>query len=358
MDRFPGARLPAKLTHMTDADDAAGLLQLHGPGDLLEMIPYLLGFHPRDSLVIVGLDGRRVGATARIDLRELDTPDHLARALRVVADNGATTAVAAIYDVAAAGVVKAGLPHRRLVTDLIEHADRHGPDVCDVLLVADGTWWSYLCRDDQCCPPTGRPLPGDSSPAAAAAIYAGLVALDDREDLAASLTPDDDDARGALRPLIDKHEHLAASATARGHGPRRERSVKRAIFAAARDADTSLFVGVDGGISDENACRYAVALSETVIRDAVWLAVDQGRLDGRRLWQAIARRVPAPYDAAPLFLFGWASWRAGNGPAAGLAADRALVSDPAYTAAELLLAALAHGLDPRRTPRLRVPKPA
>ena len=67
----------------------------------------------------------------------------------------------------------------------------------------------------------------------------------------------------------------------------------------------------------------------------------------------MARRLPGPYDAAPLFLFGWASWRAGNGALAGIAAERAVTSDPAYSAADLLLAALSRGLDPRRLPRLR-----
>jgi hypothetical protein len=66
-------------------------------------------------------------------------------------------------------------------------------------------------------------------------------------------------------------------------------------------------------------------------------------------------RLPAPYDAAPLFLFGWSQWRAGNGTLAGIAAERAQVSDPGYSAAGLLLAALGHGLDPRATPPLREP---
>src|SRR5882724_9220857 len=200
------------------------------------------------------------------------------------------------------------------------------------------------------CPATRRP---------AEPTYAGLVALSDRDELAGLLEPDDAAHRARLEPAIAEHENLAVSAVVGGYDKRRQRSVKRAIFAAARDADGSLFPGDDGGgLSDDDICRFAAALAETSIRDAVWLAVDQRRLDGRVLWRELARRVPPPYDAAPLFLFGWASWRDGNGPSAGIAAERALASDPDYTAAELLLGALTHGLDPHRTPRLRMPKSA
>jgi hypothetical protein len=81
------------------------------------------------------------------------------------------------------------------------------------------------------------------------------------------------------------------------------------------------------------------------------MALDAELIDGRVLWQRLATSLPAPYDAAPLFLFGWASYRDGNGALARIAADRALDSDPYYSAADLILAALSQALDPRRLPR-------
>jgi hypothetical protein len=36
----------------------------------------------------------------------------------------------------------------------------------------------------------------------------------------------------------------------------------------------------------------------------VWLAVDDHTLPDGELWLDLARRLPAPYDAAPLFLYG------------------------------------------------------
>jgi hypothetical protein len=83
------------------------------------------------------------------------------------------------------------------------------------------------------------------------------------------------------------------------------------------------------------------------------MAIDAGRIDGRPLWRELAHRLPEPYDAAPLFLFAWSSWRDGDGVLARTAVERAIKSDPGYSAADLLLAALSHGIDPRRLPKLR-----
>jgi Domain of unknown function (DUF4192) len=83
-----------------------------------------------------------------------------------------------------------------------------------------------------------------------------------------------------------------------------------------------------------------------------WMALDDDRLDGIELWVNLARRLPSPYNAAPLFLAAWRAWRDGNGALAGIAAEQALASDPGYGAAGLLLAALTRSIDPRTLPKL------
>jgi hypothetical protein len=340
------------------------LLRLRGPADLIEAIPYLLGFHPSASLVLVGLDAGRssgVTITARIDLADVEpasgvVPDTVDAVVRSGAD---AVVVIRFDDAQRIGHDPPGLLPGADVIDAVRGAvQRRGLTVLDALLVASGRWWSYGCVGQGCCPADGQPLEGDSSLAAASATYAGLVALPTREDLSRTFEPHSDERRRALLPLLEGVEDRAVGAILDGHAQRHERSVKRALFAAARDADGALFPGTAGALTDAQAARFAAGLAHTTLRDSVWLAVDQGRLDGRSLWLELARRVPEPYDAPALFLYGWAEWRAGHGVMAGLAAERALASDPGYTAADLLLGALAHGLDPRRTPRLRMPRPA
>ncbi len=197
-------------------------------------------------------------------------------------------------------------------------------------------------------------MPGAPSAFAAAATVDGRVALADRSALERLLDPLPDQRRAALESELRECERRSVEATLAGTDARLDRSLKREVFAAARACAAPAWPGVD----DATAARFGVALSRLAVRDPVWMAMDDGRLDGRPLWRELARRLPSPYDAAPLFLFGWATWRSGDGALAGIAAERAVASDPGYTAADLLLAALSHGVDPRRLPRLRLARSA
>jgi hypothetical protein len=317
-------------------------------------VPYLLGFHPTDSLVLVGLCDGALVVTARLDLADALGVATVEHTIAAMVRGGSTSLVVAVYgnEVPAAGDDE--LPWLGLAQLVERTAADAGCEVHDVLLVAGGRWWSLMCGSADCCPREGREIPAAPSSFTAAATFEGVVALPDRKALAALLDPLPDPARDALEASIAAAEHAGVAAVIEGDPCRHERSVKRALFAAARECDAAGWTGPD----DETVARFGVALSLPAQRDAVWVAIDGGRLDGRALWRDLARRLPSPYDAGPLFLYGWASWRAGDGALAGIAAERAVSSDPGYSAADLLLAALAHGVDPRRLPKLRLPRSA
>jgi hypothetical protein len=324
--------------------------RISGPGELLQAVPYLLGFHPAESLVLIGLHSGRLVVTARLDLLDAGDRGVLAHTLDAMVSGGSSAVLAAIYD----DTVGADGPVRLDLADLFDHAEQAECEVLDVLLVSGARWWSLMCTDSGCCPDTGRELPAEPSAFAAAATYEGVVALPDRATLEAVLDPLPAADRNSIAALIGEAENAAMAAVLDGSAKKLERSVKRSIFAAARESATPGWQGPD----EATVARFGVALSGIAFRDAVWTAVDAGRLDGRALWRDLARRLPEPYSAGPLFLFGWAAWRSGDGTLAGMAAERAVASDPRYSAADLLLAALARGVDPRQLPRLRLPSSA
>lgn len=349
--------------------------RISGPAELLQAVPYLLGFHPSSSLVLVGLDAGRLVVTARLDLADARR-GLVPQALAAMVRGGSTSFVALVYDDdiddAAAGYDDLDHDDGIDYDDGIEDPDIGellSPDVAvrvaraidavrarllDIIVVSGGRWWSYGCIDPECCPPHGREIPATRSEFAAAATFDGVVALPDRAALEALLEPLPEPDREALDAAIEQAEHDAVRETIDGHARRWEASVKRALFRAARAADDPGFTG----LSDDTAARFGAALAVVAVRDAVWLAIDDRRLDGRALWRDLGRRLPGPYDAPALFLYGWAAWRAGDGALAGIAAERALESHPGYRAADLLLGAVRAGVDPRRMPRLRLPKPA
>ena len=348
----------------TDTDCAEPpLLKVRGPGDLAQAVPYLLGFHPSRSLVLVGLERKRVTVTARIDLDDVEQVAGravlLPRTIAAMKHGGAESFVAIVYSDGATtggddGVVPpfgadGALIHSELAQDIHAAVGRAGAEVDEVALICGGRMWSYECDDPDCCPPEGRPLENGSVIAAEAA-FAGMVALPDRESLVELFAPTDERDCPEIGAAIRDAERAAVATIVAGTTMRANRSDVRALFAAARAWDEP---GAEPVVEPAWAARFAVALRRFEVRDPVWLGIDDDRIDGRALWRRLATILPAPYDAAPLFLFAWASYRAGNGALANIAALRALDSDPEYSAADLVLAAISNAVDPRRMPRLR-----
>src|SRR5207244_11973892 len=95
-----------------DLDSDPRPLRVAGPADLLQAVPYLLGFHPQTSLVIVGLHAARLVVTVRLDLADLAEPRVLDEALEAIHGGGATELVGAIFDDDCAAAAGRALPWR------------------------------------------------------------------------------------------------------------------------------------------------------------------------------------------------------------------------------------------------------
>jgi hypothetical protein len=310
-------------------------LRVTGPAELLAAVPYLIGFHPAESLVLVGIEASRVVVTARLDLRDAtDMRGFVDDTLMTMRNGGASLVLAVVYDDSAT-------PPPRLLDELVLAASLADCELLDILCVAAGRWWSLTCEDEACCPADGRPL-GDSR-LAAEATFAGLSALPDRATLHATLHPDPE--REALRPQL-----LRALDT-------QEIDAVAAEFSAAHDAlrDVVSQATTRAVLTVEQVVRFGVALCDIDIRDRIWVYVDAQERRSEALWRELARRLPPTYDVAPLFLLGWSAFRSGNGALANIACERCLLSDPDYGAAKLLLSALSRGVDPRQLPKLQIP---
>ncbi|HEY0697556.1 MAG TPA: DUF4192 family protein, partial [Micromonospora sp.] len=64
---------------MTSVDKP--LLAVRSTADLIASVPYLLGFHPSESVVVVAMRGRRVTFVARADLPAPGSPADGAQAV-------------------------------------------------------------------------------------------------------------------------------------------------------------------------------------------------------------------------------------------------------------------------------------
>jgi len=319
--------------------ESSASLRISGPVDLVGGIPYLLGFQPEESLILVGLAHGALVVTARLDLP--DASQDLAGlddTVEAMLRGGCTDFIAAVYTGHDMDL------HRLLVDDIIAvMADREAL-LLDALYVADGLWRSYLCQDPTCCAPGARALPVAPTPFQVAATVAGLSYAPDRQSLADQFNPMS--GRESLLGRLRHAEQLSIEPLLHGSLTPPARALVDELTSALEESSCRGYRPV----SEEKLIDWATALRHIPIRDELWHAVDQRRGEGAELWLDLARRLPAPYDAAPLFLYGWSMWRVGNGALARIAAERCLVSCPTSTAARLLLTGVDLAVNPHAIP--------
>ncbi|MFI2651800.1 DUF4192 domain-containing protein [Micromonospora fulviviridis] len=309
-------------------------LPVGSPADLLTAVPYLLGFHPTDSLVTVGVAGTRVVVAGRADLPE---PSHVAAWIAGMA----RSQIRLLRHAAATRVIVIGYGPATAVTPVMDamtpRLTAAGLDILDALRVTDGRYFSYLCQDPACCPTDGTPFDPHRSDVTMHAIVSGCRALPDRAALVASIAPASGAARVAVtRATVQARARRRALLAQAGHDGLVRAGVDAVTAAFARYRDEQV-------LHDDELAWLTVLLTDPVIRDAAWQASDDWQV---AMWTDITRRAHPPLAAAPASLLAFTAWRCGDGALASVAVDRALTADPDYSLAHVIDQALRAGLPP------------
>lgn len=310
-------------------------ISLRNPDALLAAVPYLLGFHPADSAVLLWLSRGRILLTQRLDLPEsgADTGAWLAAAWNHPASGCADELIGVLVSASASGAAEMG----DLISARAADADVRVRD----LLRLDGTrWWSLLCTDDECCPPAGRILDATISGAVAAEFaFEGRAPMSSRADLVAEMDAD---------PVL-----VAQAVGALDAMPPRPRTP--AAVEAWRDESIEVctdLLGTEAGTArpSSEVAQVLTSLRDVRVRDTVmWEAC---RWSGERRRQAISvliglvRQAPATLVAPAAALTAALCWLDGDGARACVALDRCLDDDPEYSLGALLRASILGGLPP------------
>jgi hypothetical protein len=335
--------------------------------DLLALIPYLLGFQPKSSLVLVAItDDGRLTTAARLTLPTVDEPlGPLHTALNQVA-----TAITEHTGTERTGasVVLAGYGPAEQVDLAVSAATvalrAAGVPIREAVRVADGRFWRLGCDDPDACPPEGIPFDPAGSTVAATAVYAGLVALPDRDALAATLAPVTGPARDAmvaataaacdfLLDLLDAAAPAAPAGTSQHPDAALDTPVGQALHRAARTYLTHAQRDYRARqpIDDEHAATLTVLLALPSLYDfaARQTTGDRWQIE---MWTDLVRRAEPEFIAAPATLLALAAIDGGNGALADIAVHRALDADPDDRFAQVLAAAIRAGIDPDTVTRL------
>lgn len=330
-------------------------------GNVIAAVPALLGFEPRESVVVLAIHAGRVAAVVRVDAADCAVPEAVAPLARSVGRNVDRARAGRV--VVVGFVPPAGTGPRRVQQFADALRDQGRP--VDSWIAADGRYFGVDCSRPTCCPEDGTPIPAP-----------GI----DARDLAAA----------------DCRHRPGRTVVADGGAARRKRARRAGQrWWDRRDDDPAAWRlaslgwwhdAVEGrGITDATAGKVAAAMRDTRMRDAAIISlvpqsagvacdVAAGRGDGgvpgafARLigeggqqdrpsaatisgtWRACGAllAVATPPQHAPLVtICALAMWWDGDPQRADALLDDVLAAEPGYRLAALLKCVIATGAQPR-----------
>ena len=291
---------------------------VYGPADLLAAIPYVLGYHPQESVVVVFVTGDRRLTCGLCVSRQ--APDSF-----IIAESSTAASRA---DAGYAFVVGYGpLVDRERLAGIADSLTMAVP-IQACLLVDEGR---YYCLNDgcPCTPEHGAVLDPSSGVIAAEMTLRGRVALPSREHFD-TFVESDPDAQARTAAALSQVPDVLPDPVAVVH--------------------TSLDIAAAGGqLSDEQVAYLAVALVDNGGRCAAWLATT-GETWQHDMWLDTARRVPEHCVAAPANLVAWSAWRRSEPALARAALSKAVQAQPDNTMSQLIGVVLTSGINPATLP--------
>lgn len=329
-----------------DPTDPAVPLRVGDLPELVASVPSLIGFRPRESLVLIGLggeSGRRIVLTMRIDLPPPEQARLHEPAARVATGLLAARPQRAVLVVYAAGD---GPVRRELVAAVAAALGERGVPVHTAVwaeAAAAGAAWACY---DGCC--AGRLTDPSSTTAAVTCTAAGQVVYADRAELERLVEPVDP-AR------VRRHEELliaAAAADLAAAEPGADDDAGHLAVLAAAIAEAAA-----GGprLDDDRVVALAAALVRPRVRDAAlarcaeWSTTDrESAAAAESLWAALCRELPDPEAAEAAVLLAASGLLRGDGALANVALARAERSWPGHRLAGLLGDAVGRGAAPGR----------
>jgi len=292
--------------------------------DLITAVPFLIGFHPTQSIVLISVKDGAIGLAMRIDLPEQLGSDAINQLAQHFIKEGSESALLVAY-----------MPIERedgdcLLISLGAGLIRNGIAIQESIVVRDGRYRSIICRDLECCPQMGNTVPAiEESQIAAEHVVAGIpmpyaniadliesLAADPssfdcdwRDEVSKFFIEEDSQELGALRRDGVETMSLLIDEYRIGRGPTERTLVARMI----------------GRMSDVQVRDYALGVHTEESYDLYFT-----------MWRELLRLAPRGYVAPIACIVAAMAYEGGDGALAQKALDRAFDDDEHYPLASLL----------------------
>jgi Domain of unknown function (DUF4192) len=333
---------------------ATNTINLKSPDELLAVVPFVLGFRPTNSIVVLCLSEHRLGLTQRLDLPR---PEHAHQAVTALMPSLVAENPEAVVLVAYENRAGDSLP---TLESLSEALHSQQIEVHDRLVVRDARWRSLDCRNPNCCPPQGSRVsePENVPGIVAEFVGQGISPHPNRESLARQLEAGPKAV--AVAKMLRSRQQARAKALD-GQGVTRAELFDPWL----RILDPNSTV-----ISVEDAAMASMSLLDIEIRDGLVAWLSPGTLNMNELGAEVQElfsglepgwgeehsdpdslaaqshaqdalihlcaMLPDHVAAPALSVLATFTWWRGDGALARVALDRALRCDPDYRLARLL----------------------
>lgn len=309
--------------------------------DLITAIPFLIGFHPSESIVLISIKDEAIGLAMRIDL-----PQHLA------SDEIDLLAHHFLREEADAALLVAYMPDERddgdsLLISLGAGLIRNGVDIQESLVVRSGRYRSIICRDESCCSPDGKSLPDiESTEIAAEHVVAGIpMPYANIEELKESLAADPSSFDLGWSDQVN--QYFIAEDSESLQELRRDGIETMDLlfddFRMGRGASERVLVArMIGRMSDVQVRDFALGVHSEDTFDIYFT-----------MWRELLRLAPRGYVAPIACIVAAMSYESGDGALAQKALDRALSDDERYPLAGLLRRVFNAGWPPESFAQMR-----
>ena len=315
---------------------------LTSPHDLLAAIPFLIGYHPQDSLVLVALKDEAVGMAMRVDIPVGVSAEGYDLLASHFLRDGADGAFIVAY------VGEGAVDPENVLINTSAALVRAGIDIKESLIVRNNRFRSMICSDLTCCPPEGSAIPDlDSSRIAAEHVIAGHpMPFENVDGLVQSIAA-----------LPSSFESVWADEVQAFWVS----SDSEEIQELQRDGATAIIDLVGeyregrGAEDRELAARVIGRLSDIQVRDfALGSHTDESADYYWAMWRDLLRIAPRRFVAPIACLFAAMAYERGEGALAHKGLDRGLGDDDQYSLAHLLRRVFTAGWPPQSFSAMRI----
>jgi len=314
---------------------------LTSPHDLLAAIPFLIGYHPQDSLVLVALKDEAVGMAMRVDIPVGVSAEGYDLLASHFLRDGADGAFIVAY------VGEGAVDPENVLINTSAALVRAGIDIKESLIVRNNRFRSMICSDLTCCPPEGSAIPdlGSSRIAAEHVIAGHPMPFENEDGLVQSIA--------ALPSSFESVWADEVQAFWVSSDSEEIRELQRDGAIAIIDLVGEYREG-RGAEDRELAARVIGRLSDIQVRDfALGSHTDESADCYWAMWRDLLRIAPRGFVAPIACLFAAMAYERGEGALAHKGLDRGLGDDDQYSLAHLLRRVFTAGWPPQSFSAMR-----